>query len=399
MPGSRGAGVTRPAPRVRPRAAAGDVPRAWTLAAACVGLGVPPPRGHRPQADLVLRQRPRLEDAAVHAGLDPLDQVTVLGVDDPVDAPVEITRRPGLAARIGQAVGDFPDQRPAGPERDHLHEVELLGIDVEGEVRPQQVVIPAPTQRPRQMRELRKEPAVGPAGRPGRGPGGDVGAHMHHVLPRLEPVTVAGETREPTMRHGDMQPVGVVFDHRLPVDRPLPQRDPPEGGELPEPVVRQGVRPGRHHLRHAGSAGQAADEDEALPDLELRAHQAVVLPPDARVGPGAGHGDQSAVEVVAPGVIGAYDPAALTPSPAARIAGVQQPRGPMPTHVVERVDPAFGATDDDDRPGQEIEQPVIAGLRDVVDVTNDLPGRQQNALHFQPIKALVAVDPGRQPPG
>ena len=79
-----------------------------------------------------------------HPGLHARDQHGVLGIDLAVDAPVEIARRAHFAPRVGAHIGDLADQRLGRRDRHELHEVDLVGIDVEGDVRPQPVIAPHP---------------------------------------------------------------------------------------------------------------------------------------------------------------------------------------------------------------------------------------------------------------
>src|SRR5262245_50009980 len=69
-----------------------------------------------------------------HAGLDARNKNRVFGVDLPIDAPVEIARGAHLSSRVGQCISDLADQGLGRRNRNKLHEIDLIGIDVEGDV-------------------------------------------------------------------------------------------------------------------------------------------------------------------------------------------------------------------------------------------------------------------------
>src|SRR5210317_404479 len=92
---------------------------------------VPPLLGEGLQTDLSRRNRPRLVIAARESGPDPFNQCRVLGIDLAVDPPVEVPGDPHFARIVGETVGDFADQRLPSAQRQHLHEIDLIRINVE----------------------------------------------------------------------------------------------------------------------------------------------------------------------------------------------------------------------------------------------------------------------------
>src|SRR5580698_9523487 len=74
--------------------------------------------------------------ARIHARLHPLDERLVFQVDLPVDTPVQIARRAHLAPLVGVDVGNLTYQGLGRRDRNELHEVDLIRIDVEGQIGP-----------------------------------------------------------------------------------------------------------------------------------------------------------------------------------------------------------------------------------------------------------------------
>src|SRR5204863_8180494 len=89
------------------------------------------------QRDFAGGQRADSITARGHAVLHALDQYLVLGVDLAVDAPVAVARHAHFAARVRVRIADLADQAGGRGDRQPLHDVDLVGIDVEREVRPE----------------------------------------------------------------------------------------------------------------------------------------------------------------------------------------------------------------------------------------------------------------------
>src|SRR5882757_1860258 len=94
------------------------------------------------QRYLVVSQRARTVAARAHAGLHPFDQRLVLQADSAIDAPIQVACRAHFAPVIRVRIGNLAHQSFGGRYRNHLHEVALVRIDVEGHVRPQLEVGP-----------------------------------------------------------------------------------------------------------------------------------------------------------------------------------------------------------------------------------------------------------------
>ncbi len=148
---------------------------------------------------------------------------------------------------------------------------------------------------------------------------------------------------------------------------------------------------GRHHLRDRRPLSGETHEDEAVIDLVLYRCEAVLggIKPDEGVAERDAR--EPAAQVVAPGVI-----AASQPQIAMTGWSVDQPRCAMPADIVERPHDAVVAANDDDRLVEEIEGVIVARLRDIVDVADDLPRWSEYALGLVREEFIVVIEPTRQ---
>src|SRR6202789_1205999 len=103
-----------------------------------------------------------------------------------------------------------------------------------------------------------------------------------------------------------------------------------------------------------------------------------------------GHADQAAVVPVGPAVIGAGD------GRGAVSRTVHQPPAASPADILKAGNRALAITQHHDALGPQIEGLVVARLGDGIDVTHDLPARQQNASELEPGQFAVVVNPGGQ---
>src|SRR5580658_2845117 len=78
-------------------------------------------------------------------------------------------------------------------------------------------------------------------------------------------------------------------------------------------------------------------------------------------------GEQRAVITVGPAVVGAGDAAEAMP------ASLEQPRATVTAGVAQRTDRAARIAQHDHAVAAELERHVVAGARDLADVTGDLP--------------------------
>lgn len=95
------------------------------------------------QAHFLVGQGAHTKASAFHSLLHAGDQFGVFGIDLPVDAPVQISGRPHFAAIIIQNITYFTDHAAVRSCRQPLHEVDLIGIYVEGDRWPQLEIEPA----------------------------------------------------------------------------------------------------------------------------------------------------------------------------------------------------------------------------------------------------------------
>jgi hypothetical protein len=87
-------------------------------------------------------------------------------------------------------------------------------------------------------------------------------------------------------------------------------------------------------------------------------------------------------------MVGTDDPPA-----AAAARSVEQPRAAMPADVMESPHPAVIATHSDQRGFEEIQGLEVAGVRNVVDVTDDLPGGAKDPFALEREEFRVYVSP------
>ncbi len=344
------------------------------------------------QADLLLRQRADREAARGHAGLDTGDQRGVLGIDAAVDAPVEVTRGFHLAAIIRQHVADLADQALGRADREPLHEVDLVGIDVEGDVGPQLEVQPVALRGLGQVRHLGQQVLVGPLGPVGRGAVDEVAPHAVDVLGRLDAVALAEQARETRVGHRDVQAVGVVVADVLPVDLARAQRDATEGAQVFEAVRRDHCFVRRHHLGHRGAFVAQADEHETAPDLEAHRSEPVTGLVETRVTRAVGDARERAIEIVGPGMIGAHQPFRAAAGP------VDDARPAVAADVGEGADLPVPAAHDDHAFAKVVERVPVAGGGDVADVANDLPRGREDPFLLDREELGVGIGPGRKAP-
>ena len=184
---------------------------------------------------------------------------------------------------------------------------------------------------------------------------------------------------------------GIVVGDVLPVHGARAQRDAPERHHIFHPVGGDLAFIGCHHLGDRRPVAGQTDEDEAVIDLALHRLEAVLrrIETDERVAERDAH--EAAAQIVAPGVI-----AAVQPHRAVAGRAVDQPRGAMPAHIVERAHDAVVAADDDDRLVEEIEGVIVARIGNIVQMTHDLPPRPEHALGLVREEFLVVIEPARQ---
>src|SRR6185437_7403917 len=347
-----------------------------------------------PQAYLSLPQRAWRIPVRRHAFLNTLDQLLVFHVDLPVDAPVEVTRRAHLPAIVRKHVGDLPDQGLRRGDRYELHEIDLIRIDVECHAGPELEVGPQPLPVLRQVLDPGQQRLVASLGPVGGWSLAQPAPHLVDPGLRLDAVAVAEEPREPRVRHGNVQAVGIIIGDVLPVDRARPQRHPALRHELFQAVRLELMEVRRCHLAHARQSWREAHEHETHEDFLLERREAVPLRLQPLVSIALRHGEQPPVEAVRPRVIRTGDSTSTT-----ALGPVEEPRGAVPAGVMEAADLAVFTANRDDALAQEVERMEVAAARHVVDVADDLPALAEDELPLQLEKLRVAVYPARQADG
>ncbi len=89
-------------------------------------------------------------------------------------------------------------------------------------------------------------------------------------------------------------------------------------------------------------------------------------------------------------MVGADDAAALA------AGAVQQPRRAMQADIVEGPRNPVLAAHHDDAFADEVEAVIVAGVRNVVQMADHLPGRRQHLVLLGFEKAGVGIDPARK---
>ncbi len=220
------------------------------------------------------------------------------------------------------------------------------------------------------------------------------GDHARHLVDPglgLQRIGAGEQARQAGVGDGDVQAVGVVVGHVLPVHRPRAHHHRAQWLELLEAVGFDLGVIGGHHLGDAGQPGGKTHEHEAAPDLLLQRLQAQLggvlafelLPARDR--------RQPPVQAVAPGVVGADQPVAA-------VAGVSvgQARGAVAADIVETAHPAVLAADGQDLFVEDVKSLIVAGLGDVVDVADDLPALRKQLGALQLEEGRIGVQPGGQ---
>src|SRR6185312_9221403 len=295
-------------------------------------------------------------------------------------------------------VGNLPYQRLGGGDRQELHEIDLVRIDIEGEIGPELEIGPEALALLRQMRHRRQQLLIETLGQVRRWDIAQVSPHLIYPRPRLDAIAGTEKTRESRMRNGYMESVGVVIADVLPVDAAGPQSHPALRHELLEPIGLELIHIGRRHLADARKRRHVvrgalleAHEHESHEHFLLERHQSVALAIESLEVIALRHREEAPVQTVCPGVIGAGDP------PAAVSPGlIEEPGGAVTAGVVKAANLSVIAAQHDDALAEEIEGMVVAAARHVVEVTDDLPARPEDELLLHLEEFRVAVDPGRQ---
>ncbi len=108
------------------------------------------------EADFLVGQWPHRKTARCHALLNAGDEHGVLGIDLPVDAPIQIAGCAHFSTVIGKDITDFTDDAACRAGWQPLHKVDLIGIDIERDRRPEFEIEPVPLVGFGQMRDRRQ---------------------------------------------------------------------------------------------------------------------------------------------------------------------------------------------------------------------------------------------------
>src|SRR5215470_7371258 len=339
------------------------------------------------QAHLARAQRAGHVAARCHPRLHPLDQFLVLETHAAIDAPVEIACGAHLAARVRIHVYHFADHGLGGGYRQKLHEIDLVRIDVEGDIRPELEVGPQALPLGRQMRDRRQQPLVRPLGPVARRRIAHHAPHLVDPWPGLDTVARAEKAGEARMRYVDVQTVRVVVGDVLPVHRTRPQARSPQryqlfhavGGHFP------GIR--RRHLAHAREPGREPHEDEAHEYLVLDRREPMARDFESGEGLTLRHADEPSIERIGPGVVRAGD------APSAGAARcIEEPRRAMAADIVEGTHALWRAYHHQ-RLAEKLEGMKVAGTRYIAQVAHELPAAAEDGLALALEELRIPIDP------
>src|SRR5580704_15119801 len=215
--------------------------------------------------------------------------------------------------------------------------------------------------------------------------------HLIHPQLGLDSVGLSEQAREAGMRDGNVHRVRVVVRHVLPVDVAHAHRYPPKRLEFLQSIAGQFLLIRRQHFSDAWQARLQPDKYESLVDFELERLQRVVLGRKLDKFLAMRHGRERAVEIVGPGMVGADDSAGTMSGSA-----VEKPRGSMAADVEERLDAVVAPANGDYGFAEEFQRMVIARVRNVVQMTNDLPRCGEHPLFFSAQEIGVPIYPSGQ---
>src|ERR1700733_87663 len=123
------------------------------------------------------------------------------------------------------------------------------------------------------------------------------------------------------MRDGDMHRVRIIVRHIFPVDLAQSQRYPPERLQFLESIAGQFLLIRRKHFSDARQAWLQTDEYESLVNFDLEGLSPAMFRRKVDKFLAMRHGNERAVEIVGPGVVGTYNASGTMPGGA-----VEEPR-------------------------------------------------------------------------
>jgi len=347
-------------------------------------------RGKGAQCGLVGAERAGPVGTAFHARLHARDQHMILGVDQPVDAPVQIARRAHRARLAGQRVAGIAQHGQRRRNRQPLHEGDLIGIEFERGVRPQLEVKPQALFVFWQMRRARQEVLVGAFGNIGRGTIREHARHPVHMRRRFDRIAAAEQARKARVADRNVQRIRIIVPHILPVDLACPLHQRADRAHILQPVGRDFCLVGRHHRSHRRAAALQPHEQEAAPLLHLDGQQAVGGGIEAGIVGALGDAGQAAVGLVDPRVVRADELARAATRP------VDDSRAAMAAHIVKRAHHAVRAADDDRALADPVERSPVSGRRDIAFMTDDLPRGPHRACHLDRVIFGIVIEPTGQ---
>src|SRR6185503_6310004 len=135
----------------------------------------------------------------------------------------------------------------------------------------------------------------------------------------------------------------------------------------------------------------AAHEDKAPPDFLIERDQSMLCEVQVLETLPGRHCLQRTVERVAPGVIGADETVA-----AIAACAIGKTRAAMAADIVETAHHAICAAQRQELFAQDVERVIVAGVTDIVHVTDEMPGLGEELLPLGVEETGILINTGRQ---
>ena len=208
---------------------------------------------------------------------------------------------------------------------------------------------------------------------------------------RLNPIGLADQPGQSVVRHRNVQVVGIVVAHVLPVDGARAVADIAHRLHVLKPVLRDFGFERGHHFADRGEASiLQTNEDKAVPHFDRDGDEAVFFQLERRIFGLHRNAGKAPVGFEGPGVIGADQLLRATRRT------LYQTHRAMAADVGEGPDLTVIAADHDDTLTQIVERAIVTGTGNLADMADDLPRWAEYPLHFQIEEFAVVIDPARQ---
>lgn len=356
----------------------------------CLGHKPPQLAGKSAQTDFAFAQRTGGIALAFHACLDARDKRGIFRIHLPVDPPIEVAGGLHLPAIIRQRIADFADQRLGRGNGKELHEIDLIGINIEGHIGPELEIKPMTLAAFGQVGNRRQKLLIGALRDVGRRPFDQITPHPIDMVMRFDPVTAPEQAGQPGVRDRDVKAIGIIVGHVFPVHGARAKRDPAKRPHLGKTVGRDHRLIRRHHLRDTGAIAFQAHKDEALPDLKFNRLERQPRHVQPRIIPLARNTGQPPVPFIGPAMIGADKFFSTAAYP------IGNPRRTMTADIVKSPNLTIIPRNDDHAFAQIVKAVPVTRLGDVIHMAYDLPAWPNHLCHFRLEEVRIMIDPAGQ---